>query len=204
MRFLTRQGIRLSDRRDGHTRGVVSTLLAEWTTILYGVAILCLLGVVFGLRRLISLRMADRVIRDPMTGAYTPDFIHEIYQTELRRAERTGVPFSIAFISIRDTGKALVDVPVALARWLKQNLRGCDYVGRLEPNRFVIILPETWDEDARSVAVRIHAAFKVRGGQDGQETVACDVAVETWRPDAPDVWNGASRQLQRLVATPAS
>lgn len=177
--------------------------MSEWVTILYGVAFLCLLGVIFGLRRFIQLRMADRVIRDPMTGAYTPDFIHEIYQTELRRAERTGVPFSVALVSIRDTGKASIDIPVALARWLKQNLRGCDYVGRLEPNQFVVILPETWDEDARSVAVRIHGAFKVRGG-NGQETVACDVAVETWRPDAPDVWNGASRQLHRLVTSPVS
>ncbi|MBI2247982.1 MAG: hypothetical protein HYU65_08625, partial [Armatimonadetes bacterium] len=119
-------------------------LISEWTTILYGVAILCLLGVVFGLRRLIQLRMADRVIRDPLTGAYTPDFIQEIYQTELRRAERTGVPFSIALVSIRDTDKAAADIPMALARWLKQNMRGCDYVGRLDTNQFVVILPETW------------------------------------------------------------
>lgn len=186
----------------GHSTVVVSIVTSEWVTILYGVAFLCLLGVIFGLRRLIQLRMADRVIRDPMTGAYTPDFIHEIYQTELRRAERTGVPFSVALVSIRDTGKSSIDIPVALARWLKQNLRGCDYVGRLDTNQFVIILPETWDEDARSVAVRIHGAFKVR--QDGHETVACDVAIETWRPDAPDVWNGASRQLDKLVASPVS
>lgn len=178
-------------------------LISEWTTILYGVAILCLLGVVFGLRRLIQLRMADRVIRDPLTGAYTPDFIQEIYQTELRRAERTGVPFSIALVSIRDTDKAAADIPMALARWLKQNMRGCDYVGRLDTNQFVVILPETWDEDARTVASRIHGAFKLRSGRDGQDTVACDVAVETWRPDAPDVWTGASRQLEQAV-TPAS
>ncbi len=176
-------------------------LISEWTTILYGIAILCLLGVVFGLRRLIQLRMADRVIRDPLTGAYTPDFIHEIYQTELRRAERTGVPFSIALVSIRDTGRGVVDIPMALARWLKQNLRGCDYVGRLDTNRFIVILPETWDEDARTVATRLHGVFRMRADGDGRDTVACDVAVETWRPDAPDVWTIASRQLEHAVTT---
>lgn len=178
-------------------------LISEWTTVLYGVAILLLLGVVLGLRRLIQLRMADRVIRDPLTGAYTPDFIHEIYQTELRRAERTGVPFSVALVSVRDNGKGATDIPMALVKWLKQNLRGCDYVGRLDTDRFIVILPETWDEDAQTVASRIHGAFRVYPGH-GEDTVACAVAVETWRPDAPDVWKGASLQLERLVVNPAS
>lgn len=188
----------------------MSTL--DWTTVLYAVAIICLLAVVFGLRRLVQLRMADRVIRDPLTGAYTPEFIQEIYQTEMRRAERTGVPFSVALVAVRNVearaARGLIhadEVSLALARWLKANLRGCDYIGRLDANRFVVILPETWDEDARIVAGRIDGSFRYKPRwTDTESSLECDVAVGTWRPESPDVWTGVSKQLDHHMAFAAS
>lgn len=192
---------------------VTMMLTPELTTILYGVAILCLLLVVYGLRRFVLMRMADRVIRDPLTGTYTPDFIEEIYQTELRRAERTGVPFSVALVAVRDAPRKPVQMPpqqdevsLALSRWLKDHLRGCDYVGRLDANRFVVILPETWDDDARSVAQRINGTFRYVPAYSGgnESSLACDVAVATWRPEEPDVWTGASRRLEQQAALAAS
>jgi len=176
----------------------------EWTTVLLGVAVVSLLLVVLGLRQVVFRRLADRAIRDPETGVYTADFIQEVYQSELRRAERTGVPFSLALVAPHlPPGPGQNPAPVngvaaAVAAWLQQHLRGSDYVGRLEDNRFVVILPETWEDDAKSVAARITTAFQL-AGHSGR-WLTCDIGVATWRPEATDVWRTAEEELGRTAA----
>src|SRR3989442_8414626 len=102
-------------------------------------------------------------MRDPQTGAYTAGFIQEVYEAELRRAERTGEPFSLALVALRDdggSGKPLPsDAPVAAAQSLRRSLRGNGYLGRLDEHRFASVLPETWEEDARIVLARIDGSF---------------------------------------------
>ena len=170
-----------------------------------GVAMISLLLVVLGLRQVVSRRLADRSIRDPETGVYTSDFIQEVYQSELRRAERTGVPFSVALVSphlpgnVSSNPSAHDGVATSVAHWLQQHLRGSDYVGRLEDSRFVVILPETWEDDARSVAARITSALHLKGSEKST-WLSCDIGIATWRPEATDVWSIAEKQLQRTGA----
>lgn len=172
---------------------------------LFAVAVVLLLVAVFALRRLVLRRIADRAIRDTDTGAYTADFIQEVYQAELRRAERTGVPFSVALVALRDdntsTVKALpADAPLAATRWLRSNLRGSDYIGRLDAQRFALVLPETWEEDARIVVARIDGSFRYQTKAEGKErSLTCSVGVATWSPESTDAWAGADRQLAEVL-----
>src|SRR2546428_13731339 len=109
---------------------------------LLAVAIVLLLVAVFVLRRLVRRRMTDRAMRDPQTGAYTAGFLQGGYEAELRRAERTGVPFSVALVALRDdagSGKPLPsDAPVAAAEWLREGPRGREYIRPLDEPRFVL------------------------------------------------------------------
>ncbi len=179
-----------------------------WITILLGAALIALVAVLVGVRRLALRRIADRTIRDPLTDTYTLDFIQEIYQAELRRAERTGVPFSVAVVAIHDlngtlqrTQVSLDELWVALAQWLQSNLRGCDYTGRMNGDRFVLILPETWEDDARAVTKRINVSFAHRPkGGDDTIWLTCDIGIATWTPEESDPWNAAGRQLEKLAA----
>lgn len=180
-----------------------------WITLLLAAAIISLIVVLVGLRRITLRRIAERAIRDPITSAYTLDFIQEVYQAELRRAERTGVPFSVALVAIHDlvgtlrphTPAHLDEVWVALARWLQSNLRGCDYVGRIDGDHFVLILPETWEDDARAVSKRISLSFRHRPqGLDTEIWLTCDIGIATWTPDDPDPWALAGKQLEKLTA----
>lgn len=174
---------------------------------LLALAVILLLVAVFGLRRLVLRRMADRAIRDLQTGTYTADFIQEVYQAELRRAERTGVPFSVALVALRgedEAGKALpADAPTAAAQWLRSNLRSSDYIGRLEERRFAMVLPETWEEDARIVMARIDGSFHYQPRATEKERwLACSLGVATWTPEAPDVWAVAVKQLEDALRRP--
>ncbi len=181
---------------------------SAWITILLGAAIATLIVVLVGLRRLTLRRIAERAIRDPLTGAYTLDFIQEVYQAELRRAERTGVPFSVGVVAVHDLASTIGqhalardDLWVALARWLQSNLRGSDYVGRTDGDRFVLVLPETWEDDARALSKRINMSFRHRPRGVQQEIwLTCDIGIATWTPDDPDPWVAASKQLEKLAA----
>ncbi len=177
-----------------------------WATIFLAAAIIALIVVLVGLRRLTLRRIADRTIRDPQTGAYTLDFIREVYEAEVRRAERTGVPFSVAVVAIHDLAGTLQRTQItiqelwaALTAWLQVNLRGCDYIGHTEQNRFVLILPETWEDDARSVTKRINVSFPHQPKGVGEAIwLTCDIGIATWTPDDSDPWGLAGKQLDRL------
>lgn len=174
----------------------------EFTTIMLAIATIALLLVILGLRRIVLRRLADRVIRDPETGAYTSDFIQEVYQSELRRADRTGVPFSLALVVPHPPENAAAGFPAAMAKWLTEYLRGSDYIGRLEDDRFVVILPETWDDDALTLVQRLNFAFKNK--QLAEAWLSADIGIATWRPEAPDVWHEAEKQLKPFPVVPAA
>jgi len=174
---------------------------------LLALAVVLLLVAVFGLRRLVLRRMADRAIRDGQTGTYTADFIQEVYQAELRRAERTGVPFSVALVALRDddgSGKTLpADAPTAAAQWLRSNMRSSDYIGRLGDRRFAMVLPETWEEDARIVMARIDGSFHYQPRpSDKERWLACSIGVATWTPETPDAWAVAAKELEDALRGP--
>ena len=166
------------------------------------VATISLLLVVLGLRRIVLRRLADRVIRDPETGAYTADFIQEVYQSELRRADRTGVPFSLALVIPHPPASAGVGFLASVAKWLTQYLRGSDYIGRLEDGRFVVILPETWEDDALTLVQRLNFSYKNK--QLAEAWLSADIGIATWRPEATDVWGEAERHLKPFPVIPAA
>jgi GGDEF domain-containing protein len=184
------------------------TIIAEEFRVqMFMVAVVLLLVVVYSLRRVIQRRMADRAIRDAPTGTYTADFIQEVYQAELRRAERTGVPFTVALVALREEGgtrKPLPsDAPAAAAQWLRSNLRSSDYIGRMDEARFALVLPETWEEDARLVMSRIDGSFHYRPRGNGKDQgLTCSVGIATWTPETPDAWSGATKELETALHTP--
>ena len=174
----------------------------EFTTVMLAVATISLLLVVMGLRRIVLRRLADRVIRDPETGVYTADFIQEVYQSELRRADRTGVPFSLALVIPHPSAGGEASFFASVAKWLTQYLRGSDYIGRLESNRFVVILPETWEDDALTLLQRLNFAFKNK--QLAEAWLTAEIGIATWRPEATDVWREAENQLKPFPVVPAA
>jgi GGDEF domain-containing protein len=181
---------------------------SEPRLLLLALAIVLLLVAVFAMYQLMRRRAADRAIRDFNTGAYTPDFIEEVYQAELRRAERTGVPFSVALVAIRDEDLAAAkslppDLPTVMVRWLRSNLRSSDYIGRLDTYRFALVLPETWEEDARIVVGRIDGSFRYESkGSTKERWLTCSVGVATWSPENTDAWASAEQQLMDALRRP--
>lgn len=173
-----------------------------WAFFLLATAAVLLTIALFAVRDILRRRQLERAIRDGLTGSYSSDFIREVYEAELRRAARTGVPFSVAFLALheRDGSKTAVGAQVAMARWLHRNIRSSDYVGRLGNEEFALVLPETWEDDAADLLRRISTSLRYSPSGNGKEvTLTWDSVVATWSPDHPAVWEAV---LERLHARP--
>lgn len=128
------------------------------------------------------------MVRDSMTGLYNHTTTKQLMETEIARAQRSSAKMALAsldidhFKNVNDTyGHAVGDrVIKALARLLRQRLRGVDVIGRMGGEEFAAILPDTGIDEAMKVFDQIRIAFSdiVFHAEDASFSVAisCGVA----------------------------
>lgn len=104
-----------------------------------------------------------KVREDQLTGAFNRRGLAEHFQREISRAERTGAPLSLALLDV-DNFKQLNDKYGHLAGddalkylvdTIKHSLRPADIVARFGGEEFVILMPDTPEDEAVSTVQRL-------------------------------------------------
>jgi diguanylate cyclase (GGDEF)-like protein len=139
-------------------------------------------------------RMRDLATRDSLTGVYNHGHFFELLRAELSRNERTGRQLAVIMIdvdkdpkhglkAINDTfghqaGDALL---CQIAQLFTTNLRQADSVARYGGDEFVVLAPETGEEQAIALANRLWSRFREHrfavAGNDTSLTASVGVAV---------------------------
>jgi diguanylate cyclase (GGDEF)-like protein len=112
-------------------------------------------------------RLTRLATTDTLTGLANRRQVFSGLEAELRRARRTGRPLALMmldldhFKEINDRhGHAVGDaVLVAMARRCESRLRDMDQFGRIGGEEFLVVLPETGPEEARTIAERLRATL---------------------------------------------
>lgn len=106
--------------------------------------------------------------RDPLTGLYNRRYIDNQLEMEIKRVQRNPAPLSICFLDIdrfkliNDTyGHQVGDMVLqGLAHKLQNSLRTSDFVGRYGGEEFIVILPDTDVEKAKSVMEKFQSSVR--------------------------------------------
>jgi len=170
------------------------TTLEAWTATAHGLSFAVVVGVLSRLRR--AYDNEGRLARtDGLTGLLNAKAFRERADEEIARSERNGRPVSVAFLdcdnfkTVNDTlghleGDRLLK---AIAEAMSRSVREIDVPARMGGDEFAVLLPETSEEDARTVVERLQEALNTRMREaDWPVTFSIGVAVYASAPATVD------------------
>jgi two-component system, cell cycle response regulator len=139
-----------------------------------------------------GLRLESLLREDALTGLLNRRAILTMLGGSVSGARRHGHPLSVAIVDldnfkhINDThGHSTGDeVLVAAVRAMRTHLRAEDSLGRMGGEEFLVVLPDTHDRAARSVAEKLRGEVACA---PGPVEVTCSVGVATWSGESPEL-----------------
>jgi GGDEF domain-containing protein len=118
--------------------------------------------------------------RDPETGLLNGNAVFQALENQISRSRRYGNPLSVIRLTLKSTTEQAFPLSLkSFAQELNSELRWADQIGRLGPNSFLLVLPETQLPGAENLAAKL--------GRDRVSLAAApgwkvDVAISTWQP----------------------
>ena len=148
---------------------------------------------------------------DGLTGFLNHNAINRKLEEEFRRAKRYDLKLSCLMIDL-DRFKMINDkfghpkgnqVLRHVAMVIHQNLREVDFVGRYGGDEFIIILPETSQENARVVAQRLISVFSTRwrGGKSLFNNITLSIGISGLPADDVKTVKGLIAKTDKAMYT---
>ena len=136
-------------------------------------------------------------VSDPLTGLANYRRLLDVLESETERTNRSGRPFAILLLDldglkkINDSFGHLVGSRAIcrVADVLRTNCRAIDTAARYGGDEFALVLPESQEEEAEQVAVRIR---KVLASDTEKPQLSASIGVAVYR--------GAEERIERLLS----
>lgn len=155
-------------------------------------------------------RLTSLLALDPLTGSLSRTAIHDRITGEYERMRRNKLPFAVLeldidrFKLINDTyGHKIGDeILINLIKRVREILRPTDLIGRIGGDEFLILLPETEQQQVTLVAQRLQTAiasepFLTTGSLSVSVTVSIGIAIaETSQSSAIKIPNCANDLIE--------
>ncbi len=151
-----------------------------------------------------ALELEEQTRRDPLTGMYNRTFLEPYLAREFENASRHAWPLSVAFADLDDF-KRINDsygdqagdrVLQGSARILRGNSRESDVVVRYGGEVFLLLLPATDGDTARSICERIVTAFQHTRHDIGNTSIGLTVSIGYATHSAEQAFPSAEAFLQ--------
>jgi diguanylate cyclase (GGDEF)-like protein len=132
-----------------------------------------------------TLELEEETRRDSLTGVYNRAYLDQFLGREFDNSTKHKWPLSVAFADL-DNFKSINDnfghqagdrILQATARILRGNTRETDLIARFGGEEFVVVLPATDTETARSICERIVVAFRNTGHVIGSDQATVTISI---------------------------
>jgi diguanylate cyclase (GGDEF)-like protein len=146
------------------------------------------------------LELEEETRRDTLTGAYNRAYLDQFLGREFDNSMRHKWPLSVAFADL-DNFKTVNDnfghqagdrILQATARMLRGNTRESDLIARYDGGEFVVVLPATDAETARSICERIVMAFRNTGHVVGSDHATVTISIGCATHGTPTPFNNVA------------
>ena len=163
-----------------------------WSLAITGYAFYSLWGISNGRGRLLE----KIAVTDVKTGLRSLDYVKALLQRECERASQTKQPLAVLYVDLVSLdrvnlqfGHAVGDI---VLKEVAERIAACvpdqGVVGRVTGDEFVVVMPETKSEKARSVAAAVEKAitdYKLHLGKRGcVDVIRCRIGVIARSKDA--------------------
>ena len=144
----------------------------------------------------VNKRLRKLSITDGLTELYNHRHVHELLRDEFERSRRTGEPLAVTMLDL-DRFKAVNDtyghptgdvILYETARILEDTAREIDMVGRYGGEEFLVILPNTDEEEAARFAERVRTAVEAHIFRDETNEIrmTCSSGVASFPAEGVD------------------
>jgi diguanylate cyclase (GGDEF)-like protein len=146
------------------------------------------------------LELEEETRRDTLTGVYNRAYLDQFLAREFDNSTRHKWPLSVAFADL-DNFKTVNDnfghqagdrILQATARMLRGNTRESDLIARYDGEEFVVVLPATDAETARSICERIVMAFRNTGHVIGSDHATVTISIGCATHGTPTPFNSVA------------
>jgi diguanylate cyclase (GGDEF)-like protein len=185
--------------------GIAFVLLHSWA-----LAVVVALPLVLIQRALAFPTLREQALTDHKTGLLNSRGIDQPARNEFARAKRLGRPLSVLLCDVDDLreinnrlGHLQGDAALAaVAAAFRSELRAYDLCARFGGDEFLVVLPETDEEEAVAVACRIQAwlAKQPLPTRDGMLAVGVSIGVGTLHEDEPEIGTMLARADAAMYA----
>ena len=157
----------------------------------------------------------ELALLDPITEVYNRRYLRSLLVKEVGRARRNSQPLSVIIFEImgfrrvsESLGLTGSDVVLRqIAQMIQQLIRNSDYVIRYGGHEFLLLLPDTTEESAALLGVRIQRALDEWSVKRGIAEFDLTLAIGTWsfEGDEPveDIIKLADRRMRDARDNPA-
>jgi diguanylate cyclase (GGDEF)-like protein len=171
----------------------VYRFLSVSITIRFGVSLfltIVIVDIIQNIIRQLQRRLVEQAITDPLTGAFNRRHMETRLSEALESARRRNAPASVLIIDI-DHFKRINDahghkagdkVLKSLVRVVRSRARKVDHLFRMGGEEFVLLLPDTTEDDAMAVAEDLRQAIAQSSLLDGTP-VTVSIGVGSIHPD---------------------
>jgi GGDEF domain-containing protein len=142
-------------------------------------------------------RLEQISLIDPPTQLFNRRYVHELFNHQLNWVNGKGKSATLLLLAVLPSEQKLEQIVVEVAFTLRSNFRGSDYVIRYSADQFLVVLPDTDEQQAQFALSRLIDMIDHCNLANENWSTALRLALKTCHPDG-NLWENLNNLEERL------